>query len=105
MTAPTGRDPTTVDRSFLARWVSQIQEYVMIRCPRHIRITRLANSLQFADDGQVFATLRADATGLFFREWIDNKAADDSSGLNLVQARTLVEQCLLRRAESVDAMQ
>ena len=105
MTAPTGRDPTTVDRSFLARWVSQIQEYVTIRCPRHICITRLANSLQFADDGQVFATLRADATGLFFREWIDTKAADDSSGLNLVQARTLVEQCLLRRAEPSDAMQ
>jgi hypothetical protein len=60
--------------------------------PPSVRVTRLANSLQFANDGKIFATLRPDESGLFIRLWDAHDSPCDHIGLKATEARALLAQ-------------
>jgi len=62
--------------------------------PPSVCVTRLANSLQFAHDGKVFATLRPDESGLFIRLWNAHDSPCDHIGLKATEARALIAQSL-----------
>lgn len=85
-----------VDRSLLARWISQIHERFATLGSEPVQVTRLVNSLLFATEGRVFASLRVDANGLFLREWNETEGPRDCAGLNVTQAQSLVEQSIQR---------
>ena len=96
----TGCQQGNVDKSLFVRWIAQIQAEVAKKRPAHVQVLRLVNSLQFAEEGRIFATLRADTSGLFFREWT-RRAPEDFSGLSLTEARHLVKKCLAERDQAV----
>ena len=88
-----------VDRTLFMRWITKIHDRLADdghTSPGTVRVTRLVNSLHCARDGRVFAILRTDTNGLFFREWPETGEPLDRGRLTMVEARTLIERSLQR---------
>jgi hypothetical protein len=79
----------------LVEWLSQIELEVtswLSRTGSNVRVTRLHHALRFALAGRIFAALRVDEDGLFFRQWKLDGSHQDHIGLDAELARALVKQ-------------
>jgi hypothetical protein len=79
----------------LVDWISQIELEVTgwaRRTGSDLRVTRLHHALRFALSGRIFAVLRVDDDGLFFRRWELDGTHWDYAGLEAELARTLIKQ-------------
>jgi hypothetical protein len=89
----------SVDRTLFMRWITEIHDRLADNghtSSGKVRVTRFVNSLHCARDGRVFAILRTDTNGLFFREWSETGESLDQGRLTMVDARTLIERSLQR---------
>src|SRR5262245_16523514 len=69
-----------VDRTLFARWITEIHQRLTDKgrtIPGTVHVTRLVNALHCAREGRVFAVLRTDTNGLFFREWSETGETRD----------------------------